>query len=248
MHRACDQGLFGLSPKIREEQGRFSSINPKAYDAVALLYVRSYLFHFWPKSDQTFEALSGKWTDVTAGAGLAFDDAKTIYPDHEDKVKSCGAKNMEKAKTACMRDYLIAGAQKSKDRVLQCGKKMSEVLPDAGIFMNHGAYDEQDWAKLGFGDKLYAELVRTKSEYDPDNLIRYHHMPASDGKKAAKAGVVDVELKSGAWHALVRSKGTTYAEDTWKPLTGLGPKLKMAAKAMMCEFHDFKDKQRVCSK
>ena len=44
------KGLFGLSPKIREEQGRFSSINPKAYDAVALLYVRSYLFHFWPKS------------------------------------------------------------------------------------------------------------------------------------------------------------------------------------------------------
>ena len=126
----------------------------------------------------------------------------------------------EKQKSKCMRDYLMAGAHKSKVRVLKTGKKMKELLPDAGIFMNHGAYDEKDWANLGFGQKLYAELVRTKSEYDPDNIIRYHHAPRSDGKNAVGASVVSVKDDNG-WRALVRETGATHAQDTWKKVDEL---------------------------
>ena len=144
----------------------------------------------------------------------------------------------EKQKSKCMRDYLMAGAHKSKVRVLETGKKMKELLPDAGIFMNHGAYDEKDWANLGFGKKLYAELVRTKSEYDPDNIIRYHHAPRSDGKNAVEASVVSVKDDNG-WRALIREAGATYAQDTWKKVDELEAGLLQAARAMMCEFANF---------
>lgn len=171
------KGLYGATDQTRADQ-RLSSINPKAYDGVALLYVRSYLFHYWEQVKDDFRGFVGASQGASGvGIGMAFDDAGYIYSDKERALAECSKKPDPYEAGSCIREYIVQGAIRSKARVQRSGARMRELLPGAGTFINHGNYDQADWAETGYGSTLFSFLESVKKKFDPQNLIRYHHAP-----------------------------------------------------------------------
>mmetsp|Transcript_69489 Transcript_69489/g.175184 ORF Transcript_69489/g.175184 Transcript_69489/m.175184 type:complete len:597 (+) Transcript_69489:63-1853(+) len=57
--------------------------------------------------------------------------------------------------------------------------KLDMLLPAAGSYYNEADYTEEQWQSRFWGSN-YAELLRTKRKYDPDNVFTCHHCVGSE--------------------------------------------------------------------
>jgi hypothetical protein len=58
--------------------------------------------------------------------------------------------------------------------------ELDSLLPGAGSYYNEGDYTDEQWQDRFWGSN-YAELVRTKRKYDPDNVFTCHQCVGSEG-------------------------------------------------------------------
>ena len=49
-------------------------------------------------------------------------------------------------------------------------RKLREITPNSGAYLNEGNYYEPNWPKSYFGDN-YEELVEIKKKYDPESMF-----------------------------------------------------------------------------
>jgi len=72
--------------------------------------------------------------------------------------------------------------------------KLDLLLPGAGSYYNEEDYTDEQWQSRLWGSN-YAELLRTKRKYDPDNVFTCHHCVGSE----------EVERHSGCGRRLADS-------------------------------------------
>merc|ERR1712100_158568 len=65
------KGMHGADADVIASQDK-TSVSPKIKDAVGLMYIRSYLTHYWPTQNQTF-------ADLDANLKLKYDSESAVF-------------------------------------------------------------------------------------------------------------------------------------------------------------------------
>lgn len=159
------KGMYGASKEILESNSR-TAVNPIVHKAVGLVYIRSYLEHFYPSIYQPFKEL--------LEVKFKYEDQNLIFPDWDQQVEKCKKIEDEHEQSKCFRSYLLDGASRSYNRIQNATKLMRESLIGNGTYINHADYDEPNWKISFWGEKNYSKLLKLKKKYDPDNIFRHH--------------------------------------------------------------------------
>jgi hypothetical protein len=167
------KGMFKADPDLIAHHDK-TSVSSKIKNAVGLMYIRSYLTHYWPTQNQTFD-------DLEANLKLKYDSETEVFCPvltNSTSTDNC----LQQAKDQCKGeqdpmgcfDALLQQAMKiSSDRIKHATELLRQRFPDAGTWVNHIAYDEPDVFNLKWGEKL-DKLKALKKQYDPQNILTCH--------------------------------------------------------------------------
>jgi hypothetical protein len=180
------KGMHGADANVLATQDK-TSVSSKIKDAVGLMYIRSYLTHYWPTQNQTF-------ADLDANLKLKYDSESAVFCPvltNSTSTDNCLQQAKDQCRNAidavgCFSDLLQQAMKISSQRIKGATQLLRKYFPNAGTYVNHIAYDEPDVFNLKWGEKLQG-LMALKKKYDPENLLTCHQCLSevdSDGSTA----------------------------------------------------------------
>lgn len=200
------KGQAGLSAELVEEF-KTTALNPVILDAAGtlLLMIQIPWFAELAPSSKVLKSIWLRdlvpprgpseppgWENIV---GAPLNSSVTVFTGYDTQRASelnalClqGVRGDEKSARDCMQKWQYKLVPEMQERMQRVREMLRTTLPNvdpdgnlfAGAYWSETDYWEQDWQESYWGAEKYAELVKVKRKYDPDDFFVCHHCAGSE--------------------------------------------------------------------
>ena len=191
------KGMYNASETVLAENQK-TMVNPAAHNAIGLIYIRTYMTHYWPNKNgeiapAEMDKITMKYEDadsiceaVSSFYGEGY--TRLLYADFilpawgEYKIDPCISSLVDKCvstgrkRDICNREVLEVLMKESQVRGRRMIGELINAFPNAGTYPNHIDYFEpaEGVPELKWGKENAATLKKLKAKWDPAWLLQCH--------------------------------------------------------------------------